>query len=94
MRDVFYRRSRQVLVEAVGSMWQFTHAEQRPRNWTDVLASDRAATTSLDTQLLYEGVNVVPGLRRFVSTAHNDEDFEQTVEALVRACMTLEVSND
>ena len=91
MRDVFARRSRETLVESVGSMWQFTDASQPPRNWTDVLASDRAATMALDTQLLHEGVNVIPGLRRFVSTAHTDDDFDQTIEALVRACMTLEV---
>ena len=35
------------------------------------------------------GVNVIPGLRRFISSAHTDDDFEMTIAALDRACRTL-----
>ncbi len=76
-------------VARIGSLWQILHIDEPPRSYTDLLASDRAANTTLDTELLRHGINVIPGLRRFVATAHTDEDFEQTVAAVDRACRTV-----
>jgi glutamate-1-semialdehyde 2,1-aminomutase len=89
LRDVLGRHGREAIVETVGSLWQILHMTDSPRSYTDLLASDRAANVDLDVELMRNGVNVIPGLRRFVSTAHTDEDFELTIDALDRACQTV-----
>ncbi len=76
-------------VETVGSLWQILHIDESPVSYTDLLTSDRAANVAFDTELLRNCVNVIPGLRRFVSAAHDDADFEQTLEAVATACRTM-----
>jgi glutamate-1-semialdehyde 2,1-aminomutase len=89
LTDVLDRHERGARVETVGSLWQILHIDEPPRSYTDLLASDRAANMALDTEMMRNGVNVIPGLRRFVASTHSDEDFEQTTEALDQACRTL-----
>lgn len=89
MRVILADHGREAIVETVGSIWQILHMDEAPRSYTDMLASDRAANTALDIELMRNGINVIPGLRRFVSSAHSDEDFALTLEALDRACQTL-----
>lgn len=89
MRGVLAENDAPVIVETVGSIWQILHMQDAPRSYTDMLASDLAANTALDVELMRNGVNVIPGLRRFVSAAHDEEDFGQTLDALERACRTL-----
>ncbi|MGD2042691.1 MAG: aspartate aminotransferase family protein [Acidimicrobiia bacterium] len=89
LREVLADHGRPAIVETVGSLWQILHMAETPRSYTDLLASDRAANTALDTELMRNGVNVIPGLRRFISSAHTDDDFEMTIAALDRACRTL-----
>ncbi len=86
--DVLHRHGRPAIVAAVGSLWQILHIAEPPASYTDLLASDRAADVAFDVELMRRGINVIPGLRRFVSTAHTDADFEQTVEAVDQACRT------
>lgn len=74
------------IVETAGSLWQTLHMDSSPRSYTDILKSDRAADSEFDTQLMFQGINLIPGLRRFVSTAHTDSDFEQTVAAIKYVC--------
>ena len=62
------------------------HIAAPPRSYTDLLASNRAANVAFDTALMREGINVLPGLRRFVSSAHTDDDFAATIDAVDRAC--------
>ena len=90
IREVLDRRGHPAIVDTVGSLWHIMHAARPPRSYTDVLASDRAANVAFDTALMREGINVLPGLRRFVSSAHTDDDFAATVDAVDRACKTME----
>lgn len=90
LRGVLSDSGRPAIVERVGSLWQILHSAEAPRSYTDLLASDRTANVALDTELMRNGVNVIPGLRRFISSAHTDEDFAMTAAALDRACHTLE----
>jgi glutamate-1-semialdehyde 2,1-aminomutase len=80
---------RRARVEAIGSLWQVLHIEEPPHCYTDLLASDQASNVAFDLELLRNGVNVIPGLRRFVSSAHTDTDFRQTIEAVAAACRTM-----
>lgn len=77
------------IVETVGSLWQILHMAEPPSNYADLLMSDRAANLAFDTELMHNGINMIAGLRRFVSSAHTDEDFEITVEAVDKACRTM-----
>ena len=80
---------RPALVTTVGSLWQILHIDRPPERYTDLLFSDQAANRGLDRALLRHGINVIPGLRRFVGLAHTDEHFEATAQALDLACREL-----
>ena len=73
-----------------GSLWQILHIDRPPKRYADLLASDQSANRELDRALLANGINVIPGLRRFVSLAHSDEHFDATARALDRACRQLD----
>jgi glutamate-1-semialdehyde 2,1-aminomutase len=83
------RHDRPALVEVVGSLWQILHIAESPIRYTDLLASDQDSNLAFDVELLRSGINVIPGLRRFVSAAHTDTDFEQTIQAVAAACRTM-----
>ncbi len=89
MTDVFTARGYPAFVESTGSLWQILHMDESPQRYTDLLASDRAANVAFDTELMRRGINVIPGLRRFVSQAHTHEDFERTVDAVRDACRSM-----
>jgi glutamate-1-semialdehyde 2,1-aminomutase len=89
LREVLDRHGREAIVETVGSLWQILHMAESPRSYTDILASNRTANVALDTELMRNGINLIPNLRRFVSSAHTEEDFEMTIAALDRSCRTV-----
>ena len=69
-----------------GSLWQILFMQKIPESHADMLASDQAAMRRLDTELMKQGQYVLPGVRRFVSTVHDDRDLEDTLKGLDRAC--------
>jgi glutamate-1-semialdehyde aminotransferase len=76
---------------AVGgaSFWQVLFLTSEPTNQMDILASDRNAMRRLDLEMLRRGIYVLPGVRRFVSAANTEDDFEMTVAALGEACRAI-----
>ena len=74
------------IAENTGSLWQILFMDKTPRNQADVLASDQAAMRRLDTLLMKQGQYVLPGVRRFVSTVHTEQDLEDTLKGLDTAC--------
>ena len=89
LRGVLDEKAHEAIVVTEGSLWQILHIAAPPAQYTDLLHSVLAADVALDTELLRNGINVLPGVRRFVSIAHTYEDFEQTADALDRACVVL-----
>ena len=83
---VLAAHGRGALVATAGSLWQILHIDRPPERYADLLSSDQGANLQLDRALLANRINVIPGLRRFVSLAHSDEHFEATARALDRAC--------
>ena len=69
-----------------GSLWQILFMDKTPVNMSDMLNSDQAAMRRLDTELMKQGQYVLPGVRRFVSTVHTEQDLEDTVRGLDQAC--------
>ncbi|MEM7564755.1 MAG: aminotransferase class III-fold pyridoxal phosphate-dependent enzyme [Pseudomonadota bacterium] len=74
------------IAQNTGSLWQILFMDKTPRNQADVLASDQAEMRRLDTLLMKQGQYVLPGVRRFVSTAHTSQDLEDTLRGLDSAC--------
>ena len=92
--DTMCRESQKVLdrydipaiAQNTGSLWQILFMAETPVNMADMLASDQAAMRRLDTELMKQGQYVLPGVRRFVSTVHDDRDLEETLRGLDAAC--------
>jgi len=74
------------IAEHTGSLWQILFMDKTPRNQADILASDQVSMRKLDTLLMKRGQYVLPGVRRFVSTAHTGQDLEETLRGLDAAC--------
>ena len=55
----------------------------------DIVNSDQAAMRKLDTELLRQGIYVLPGVRRFLAGVNTRENIAKAAEALDRACKRL-----
>ena len=84
--EVLERHSIPAICFGTGPMWHILFAARPPRSHRDVMASDGAALVRLDHELIRQGLFVLPGTRRFVSTEHGDAEIEDTARALDRAC--------
>jgi glutamate-1-semialdehyde 2,1-aminomutase len=85
-QQVLDRHQVPAIAENTGSLWQILFMDKTPRNQAEILASDQAAMRRLDTLLIKQGQYLLPGVRRFVSTVHTDEDLEQSLRGLDAAC--------
>ena len=72
-----------------GSLWQIVFMEKEPEDFGDFIQADMASTRELDLHQRRNGLYVLPSVRRFVSSVHSDQDFEDTVEALDAACLAM-----
>ena len=88
-QEVLDRHRLPAIAYHVGSLWQILFTDRPPRSHADIMASDIASMRALDIELLRRGQLVVPGVRRFVSTAHGRDDLTVTLEALDDACAVL-----
>ncbi len=85
-QKVLDRHAIPAIAEHTGSLWQILFMAETPRNQTDILRSDQAAMRRLDTLLMQRGQYVLPGVRRFVSTVHTEQDLDDTLRGLDDAC--------
>lgn len=88
--DVLEQHGLPAMVAGEASFWQFLFADAPPSNQMDVLASDMARSNTLDSELLRNGVYVLPNVRRFFSAAHTDEDLEASLDALEKSCQVVD----
>ena len=86
LQQVFDRHEMGVTVFGEGPMWHFLFADRVQENYRDILASDGRKLVAFDVELIRQGIFVLPGNRRFVSSAHGDRDLEDTFDAFDRAC--------
>ena len=63
--------------------------KEPPRNYRDILASDRAGYVRLTTALLQRGVRVLERGAWFISTEHDDAAIDETLSALKEALASL-----
>ena len=69
-----------------GPMWHVLFTDREPRDYRDVIASDRKALVAFDHELIRHGIFVLPGNRRFVSLAHDEAAIAESAEAFEAAC--------
>jgi glutamate-1-semialdehyde 2,1-aminomutase len=85
-QEVLDRNGIPAIATGEASLWQILFMARPPSSHADMLSSDQAAMRALDLEQLRQGLYVLPGVRRFVSLVHSDQDFEETVVALDAAC--------
>ena len=85
-QGVLDRHKLPAIAHNTGSLWQILFVPKAPLCHTDLLDGDPAAMRRLDTELMKQGQYVLPGVRRFVSTAHTEADLEKTITGLDAAC--------
>ena len=88
-QEILTRRGVPALVGRVGSLWQFLFMPSAPRNYAEVAAGDTKAMKKLDGEMLKRGQYMLPGVRRFVSAAHSNAEFDETLQALDDCCRVL-----
>jgi glutamate-1-semialdehyde 2,1-aminomutase len=71
------------------SLWQIVFMDKDPEDFSDFIHADMARSRAFDMLQMHEGLYVLPNVRRFVSGVHTEDDLEQTVDALGRACDSL-----
>jgi glutamate-1-semialdehyde 2,1-aminomutase len=80
MRDVFSSHSLRAQVVGIGPITWVVFGEQPPVTYQDLVTrSDQQLLREFDAKLIENGIAVE--VRRYVSTAHTDEDIETTLKA-------------
>ena len=86
LQSVFNRHKMGVLVFGEGPMWHMLFTDAPPQNWRDILATDTRKLAVFETELIRQGLFILPNNRRFVSIRHTQEDLQLTFDAAERAC--------
>lgn len=83
--QILSKRGHQVCVGGEGPVFHLAFTLRQPQNYRDLLCADKQKYSDFLLALLDEGVLPLPDGRWYISTAHNDEDIAQTLEAVERA---------
>lgn len=86
VQAVLDRHNIPALAISCGSLWQIVFTKTPPRCYADVLNSDTAAMKNLDNAMLAQGHYALPGVRRFLSTAHSERDLQSYLATLNDIC--------
>ena len=84
MASILRAQDHELHVAGEGPVFHLSFTEHQPRNYRDLLASDRQKYSNFTLALLDEGVLTLPDGRWYLSTAHTDEDIERTLQAVAR----------
>lgn len=86
LQRVFDRHNMGILTFGEGPMWHMLFTDRIPTCWRDIVATDTKKMNAFETELLRQGLFILPGNRRFISIRHDSDDLEQSFEAADRAC--------
>lgn len=85
-QSILDRHAIPAIAACVGSLWQFLFMAEPPRNQSDMARGDLSSMKRLDAEMMKRRQYMLPGVRRFVSCVHGDQEFEETLEALDQSC--------
>jgi glutamate-1-semialdehyde 2,1-aminomutase len=77
------------IVDGHASYWHVAFTDRPHRNLADSLAADYKKIYMFDSELIRNGVYLLPGGRRLATVAHNDSEMETTLRAVDRACQAM-----
>ncbi|HET6590935.1 MAG TPA: glutamate-1-semialdehyde 2,1-aminomutase [Candidatus Nitrosocosmicus sp.] len=83
IRDIVEGKKLNVTVNSIGSMYQLFFTENPVRDYASVKTSDGKSFDRLFRTLLSKGIFIPPSPFEtcFISTVHNEEDLEKTIDA-------------
>lgn len=73
-------------VGGIESFWQVYFSASEPRNFDEVLKSDRDRARRLDGELMRRGIFVLPNGRRSLSLAHTEADIDHFISVFEDIC--------
>ncbi len=85
MASVLRSHGHEVCAAGEGPVFHLSFTAKQPKNYRDLLASDKQKYNDFALALLDEGVLALPDGRWYLSTAHTDRDIDHTLEAVGRA---------
>ncbi len=74
------------IVSGEGSFWHVAFTDHPHRNNADSLQADHDKIVLFDSELIRNGIYLLPGGRRLVTAAHGDAELEDTLKAVDAAC--------
>jgi glutamate-1-semialdehyde 2,1-aminomutase len=93
LREEIYERIRHyrlaAIVDGDASYWHVAFTERPHRNLQESLAADHEKIIRFDSELIRNGVYLLPGGRRLATIAHGDSELETTLRAVERACQSM-----
>jgi glutamate-1-semialdehyde 2,1-aminomutase len=90
LTDILSEYSAPFRVYGVGPTWQVVFIDHDVVNYRDSLDADNSLSLRFDRALIRNGLFLLPGMRRYMSLAHSDDDIDRTLQlASVAARETL-----
>jgi glutamate-1-semialdehyde aminotransferase len=74
------------IVTGEASFWHVAFTDRPHRDNADSLRADHGRIVDFDSELIRNGVHLIPGGRRLATTAHGDLELEDTLRAVDAAC--------
>ncbi|MGH9520941.1 MAG: aminotransferase class III-fold pyridoxal phosphate-dependent enzyme, partial [Terriglobales bacterium] len=85
MESILSSRGYKVVTSGEGVVFSLLFLDRAPREYRDLLRADTRLYSDFALALLDEGVLALPDGRWYLSTAHTDEDIDNTLAAVQRA---------
>jgi glutamate-1-semialdehyde 2,1-aminomutase len=83
--QILRKHGHHVYVAGEGPVFHFSFGSCQPKNYRDLLSADLQKYSDFTLAMLDEGILPLPDGRWYLSTAHSDEDIDQTLLAVERA---------
>jgi glutamate-1-semialdehyde 2,1-aminomutase len=74
------------IVTGEGSFWHVAFTDRPHRDNADSLRADHDRIVAFDSELIRQGVHLLPGGRRIATAAHGEPELEDTLRAVDAAC--------
>ena len=83
---LLHRHHVPAIVSGEGSFWHVAFTDRPHRNNADSLRADHDQIVLFDSELVRNGIYLLPGGRRLATAAHGDNELEDTLKAVDAAC--------
>jgi glutamate-1-semialdehyde 2,1-aminomutase len=81
-----HRHGVPAIVTGEGSFWHVAFTDRPHRDNADSMRADHGRIIEFDSELIRNGVHLIPGGRRLATAAHGDLELDDTLRAVDAAC--------